>query len=64
MSRLILLALAAAVGLAVVALVISIASGGSQSDTAQRRSTGIQKVAYAVLIAVMFGVASGALSDA
>ena len=65
MSRVIVLLLLLAVGLAVALLVVAVFSGGRRgSDGMLTRAgaTGVQKVAYGLLLAVLFGVASGALN--
>ena len=66
MSRMILLVLLVGVGLAVALFVISVFSGGNKgSDGALTRagSSGVQKVAYGLLLALLFGVGAGALSE-
>jgi len=66
MSRIIMLLLLLGVGLAVALLVISVFSRGQQTANGQLTragSSGVQKVAYGLLLALLFGVAAGALSD-
>lgn len=64
MSRMILFLLAAAALVAIAGLVISVfSSGNASSSVAQKRSNGVQKIAYGLLIALMFGVSTGALTD-
>ena len=66
MGRVILLLLLAGVVVAVAALIISVfssAPAGANGAVGRPRSTGLQKVAYGLLLAVLFGVASGALGE-
>jgi hypothetical protein len=66
MSRVILLLLLVGLGLAVALLVISVFSGGrtSADGTLTRGgASGVQKTAYALLLAVLFGIGSGLLSE-
>lgn len=66
MSRVILLLLLFGLGLAVAMLVVSVFSGGktgSDGAMTRARSSGVQKVAYGLLLALLFGVGSGALSE-
>ncbi|WP_425037892.1 hypothetical protein [Primorskyibacter sp. S187A] len=64
MSRLLLLLLVAGAALAVVSMVVALSSkSAAGAERAHPRLNAIQKVAYAVLIAAMFGVASGALGE-
>ncbi|MCH2164367.1 MAG: hypothetical protein MK098_06915 [Marinovum sp.] len=64
MSRMILILLVAGVAVAVAALMVSVfASGKTESSTTVARSNGVQKVAYGVMIALMFAAAAGALGD-
>lgn len=66
MSRVILLLLLVGVGLAVALLIISVFSGGkagSDGTLTRARASGVQKVAYGLLLALLFGVGSGLLSE-
>lgn len=66
MSRLILLLLLAGVVMAVAALVVSVFSrtpASSSGAVGRPRSTTLQKISYGLLLAVLFGVASGALGE-
>jgi len=66
MSRVILLLLLLGAGLAVALLVISVFSGGRTSGDGtltRAGSSGIQKVAYGLLLGLLFGVGSGLLSE-
>lgn len=65
MSRMLLILLAAGVAVAVVALIVSVfaAPSAHEADQVTARRSGVQKVSYAVMLALMFAMAAGVLGD-